>query len=155
MSGLYDKDFYQWIQQNIQLLRQGRWTEIDPDVLIDELENMAKSSQRELVSHLIILLAHLLKWQFQFTQLTETWQDFRGKSWRASIDEQRVQIQTQLEESPSLANYLAEAMDKAYPKAVKLAVKETQLPISNFPTHCPYRIEQLLDEDFYPQSYRT
>lgn len=139
MVGLYEKDFYQWIQQNIQLLRQGRLAEIDTEILIDELENMAKSSQRELVSHLIILLAHLLKWQH-----------FQGKSWRATIDEQRIQIQAQLEESPSLTNYLAEAIDKAYPKAIKLAVKETLLPPSHFPAGCPYTLAQLLDEDFYP-----
>ncbi len=150
MVGLYEKDFYQWIQQNIQLLRQGRLAEIDTEILIDELENMAKSSQRELVSHLIILLAYLLKWQFQFSQLTESWQHFQGKSWRATIDEQRIQIQAQLEESPSLTNYLAEAIDKAYPKAIKLAVKETLLPPSHFPAGCPYTLAQLLDEDFYP-----
>jgi hypothetical protein len=61
-----------------------------------------------------------------------------------------VQIQSQLEESPSLANYLVDAIDKAYPKAVKLAVKETQLPLAHFPTQCPYSVAQLLDEDFYP-----
>jgi len=150
MTNLYDKDFYQWIQQNISLLRQGRLAEIDTDILIDELENMARSNQRELVSHLIILLAHLLKWQFQLQQLSESWYHFQGKSWQASIDEQRVQIQSQLEESPSLANYLVDAIDKAYPKAVKLAVKETQLPLAHFPTQCPYSVAQLLDEDFYP-----
>ncbi|MEZ5671429.1 MAG: DUF29 domain-containing protein [Thiotrichaceae bacterium] len=104
---------------SIYLLRQGRLAEIDTDILIDELENMAKSNRRELVSHLIILLTYLLKWQFQLQQLTDSWHHFQGKSWRASIDEQRMQIQAQLEESPSLANYLQDAIGKAYPKAVK------------------------------------
>jgi hypothetical protein len=36
MTSLYDKDFYQWIQQNISLLRQGKLAEIDTDILIDE-----------------------------------------------------------------------------------------------------------------------
>lgn len=149
-TNLYDKDFYVWIQQNINLLRQGKLAEIDTDILIDELENMAKSNHRELVSHLIILLAHLLKWQFQLRQLTDSWHHFQGKSLQASIDEQRMQIHAQLEESPSLVNYLQDAIGKAYPKAVKLAVKEILLPTTHFPNTCPYAIEQLLNEDFYP-----
>lgn len=75
-------------------------TLIDVELLIDELESMAKRDRHELVSHLIILIAHLLKWQFQLKQLAE--QTFQGSSWRASIIEQRMYIERQLELSPSL-----------------------------------------------------
>jgi len=33
---------------------------------------------------------------------------------------------------------------------VKIALHETQLPATTFPTVCPYSIEEFLDEDFYP-----
>jgi len=147
---LYEKDFYHWIQHHIDLLKQGKFAEIDVELLIDELESMVKRDRHELVSHLIILIAHLLKWQFQLKQLTEQWQTFQGSSWRASIIEQRMQIERQLELSPSLKPYLTEAISQAYPKAVKIATQETGLPKTTFPESCPYQLEQLLDDNFYP-----
>jgi len=34
--------------------------------------------------------------------------------------------------------------------ALKLAIKETKLSSKMFPKECPYSMEQLLDENFYP-----
>ena len=53
-------------------------------------------------------------------------------------------------ENPSLKPYATEAIEKSYSRAVKLAHKETKLPISAFPAQCPYTQDQLLDENFYP-----
>ena len=55
-----------------------------------------------------------------------------------------------MENSPHLQKYLSEAVTKAYPKSVSLAVKETGLVVKTFPQECPYLIEQLLEDDFYP-----
>jgi len=142
MTGsLYEQDFYAWIHHHIKLLKQRKFAEIEVEILIDELESMAKRDRRELISHLVILILHLLKWQFQPLH--------RSHSWRSSIVEQRYQIHSQLEESPSLRAYLSEAMLKAYPKAVELASKESGLPASTFPEDCPYSLEQLLNDEFY------
>jgi hypothetical protein len=146
----YERDFDSWIQQHIALLKQGRVNEIDVDNLIEELEDMSKSDKRELTSHFKILIAHLLKWQFQLSQLSERWREFDGRSWRATIVEQRSEIADQLEQSPSLKRKLSESVIKAYPKAVEIAVDETGLPKSTFPESCPYTIDQLLDRKFYP-----
>jgi hypothetical protein len=139
---LYHQDFYAWIYHNIDLIRQGRVDKINLEILIEELEGMAKRDRRELISHLIILVAHLLKWQFQ--------SDPRSGSWRGSIREQRYQIARQLKDSPSLKPYVFEALMEAYPEAVEIAVEETSLPKSIFPQQCPYSVEELLKEDFYP-----
>jgi len=148
----YQQDFEHWVNQQITLLKTGRVHELDVEHLIEELEGMARRDRNELISHLIILIAHLLKWQFQLSQLTETWEQFSGKSWHHSILEQRYRIHEQLENTPSLQNYLHEATMKAYPKAVALAVDETGLPKSTFPPNCSYSIAQLLDKTFYPSS---
>ena len=141
----YQQDFYAWIYHNIELLRQRKFSEINIDTLIEELESMAKGDRRELRSHFIILIAHLLKWQFE--------PEHRSRSWRSSILEQRYQILEQLADSPSLKPRLSEAITQAYPGAVKIAMKETELPRSTFPKDCPYRLEELLDEDFYPDTH--
>jgi len=43
-----------------------------------------------------------------------------------------------------------EAIAGAYSAAVRLAHKETRLPLATFPERCPYASEQLLSDDFYP-----
>jgi hypothetical protein len=138
----YEQDFYSWIYRNIELLKQGKFSELDIDVLVDELESMAKRDRRELFSHLMVLIAHLLKWQFQPEQ--------RGGSWRGSILEQRIKIRKQLQESPSLKNKLPEGIETAYPDALRVAMNETGLSSGVFPNACPYSVEQILDESFYP-----
>ncbi len=47
---------------------------------------------------------------------------------------------------------LDEAVEEAYPDAVELARKETDLSIDIFPQQCPYSIEQIQNEAFYPES---
>jgi hypothetical protein len=147
----YEQDFDAWIQQHINLLKQGRLEEIDVDHLIEELEDMGKSNRRELVNRFIPLIAHLLKWQYQYKQLQNQWVTFTGGSWRGTITEQRTKMTKLLKQSPSLKGKLPEAILDAYPDALKVAVSETGLPKSTFPNSCPYTIEQLLDEDFYPE----
>jgi hypothetical protein len=138
----YEQDIYMWTLHNAQLLKQRRWDEVDVEHLIEELETMARRDQRELVSRFIVLLTHLLKWQFQPTQ--------RSNSWEGSIVEQRIQIMRLLKSAPSLKNYCPEAIADAYPDAVKIAVRETKLVAEIFPNDCPYTITQLLDESFFP-----
>ncbi len=141
---LYEQDLFAWTQQQINLLTHQRWHELDVENLIDELKCMATRDQREMTNRLIILIAHLLKWEFQ--------PDHQSGSWRGSIQEQRLQLNGLLEDSPSLHQQFIESLEKAYPQAVKLASKETELPTTKFPNECPYELAQLLDEDFLPST---
>jgi len=143
IQSLYEQDFNLWIQNHILLLKEQRFSEIDTAHLIEELEDMAKGDKREVVNRLIVLIAHLLKWQFQ--------PSMRGNSWSSSINEQRTQLHYLLADMPSLKGYLTEAIDKAYAPAFKLASQDTKLPVSTFPDSCPYNQSQLLNEDFYPE----
>jgi hypothetical protein len=149
---LYEHDFNAWIHNQISLLKAGKTNEIDVEHLIEELEDMGKSNLRELESRFIILIAHLLKWQFQLATLETQWQDFEGKSWRKTIIEQRTQLLYLLKKVPSLKQKLPHAITEAYSEAAMLAVKESKLSQAIFPTDCPYTIEQLLDDDFYPEN---
>lgn len=137
---LYEHDFYSWIQHHVALLKDSRFDEMDVNNLIEELEGMAKKDERELVSRLIILIAHLLKWQYQ--------PKMQSNSWQSSIIEQRAQILFLLEDVPSLSNKISAALLRAYPKAREIAVKETGLV--DLPKQCPYNEKQMLDDDFYP-----
>jgi len=147
---LYQTDYAAWAKRHVELLRARRFSEMDIEHLLDELSDMSKSERRELESRLLILIAHLLKWEHQYQTLSERWRDFKGDSWRATIVEQRKQLTVLLRQSPGLHSVLAETILAAYPDAVDLASKETRLPPETFPAQCPYRAEQLLKDEFFP-----
>ena len=151
-SELYQTDYSAWTRRQAELLRAGHYAELDIDHLLQELSDMSKSDRRELESRLLILIAHLLKWQFQYQTLSERWREFKGDSWRATIVEQRKQLAVLLRQSPGLKSILTETIGGTYPDAVDLACKETGRPPETFPAQCPYSGKQLFDDDWYPDA---
>jgi hypothetical protein len=152
LSDLYDRDYSAWAEKTAELLRQGRFSELDVEHLVEELGDMGKSQRQELVSRLRILLAQLLKWQFQYQRLSARWAEFEGKSWQNTLIEQRLALGYLLEDHPGLKSHLPAAVAKAYPQGVELAARESQLSAETFPAACPYTQPQILDPDFLPQA---
>lgn len=150
LSTLYESDYSAWAQRHAELLRAGRYAELDLDHLLEELSDMSKSERRELESRLLILLAHLLKWEYQYPMLSGRWREFDGRSWRVTIIEQRTRLAKLLKQAPGLQTLLAEAINTVYADVVQLASDETGLPPDTFPSHCPYTAEHLLDKAYYP-----
>ncbi len=148
---LYQKNYTAWAEKTAELLKAGKFSELDTEHLLEELAGMGASEYNELESRLTILIAHLLKWQFQYHQLSDKWKEFDGRSWRTTIIEQRTRIAKRLRKSPGLKKNLPEILSEAYEDALELAIKETRLPAATFPSECPYTFEQLLNDDFYPQ----
>lgn len=134
---MYNQDFYAWAMTNANLLREGRWTEIDAIHLVEELEAMGRSEKREFRNRLAILLAHMLKWRYQ-----SAW---RSKSWKYSIKEQQRKVAEVLEDSPSLQAMLDSLLESAYQDARLLAAKETGLDEETFPATCPYTLALAMD----------
>ncbi|PMY01382.1 DUF29 domain-containing protein, partial [Pseudomonas sp. GW460-13] len=81
MGTAYEKDVVAWAGEQAALLRGGKLSAIDVRHIADEIEDVGKSEQRELASRMSVLLAHLLKWQFQPSR--------RSKSWQFNIRTQR------------------------------------------------------------------
>ncbi|MBD1845453.1 DUF29 domain-containing protein [Cyanobacteria bacterium FACHB-63] len=141
---LYDRDFLEWTQQQAEHLQKGRWADLDVKNLVEELEALGRSEQKELGSHLQVLILHLLKCQYQ--------PERRTRSWETTISNCRDQIQDCLEDTPSLHRFLQDPawIEKYYRRERRDAAKETQREIDTFPVECPYTIDQLLDPDFQP-----
>ena len=138
----YDTDFYQWTQQQADLLRQGKLSALDIDHLLEEIESMGSSQKNSLQSYLFNVLMHLLKWQYQPQR--------RGTSWRMSIRNGRQHIQRLLRESPSLTPQLPAILEEEYPPARENAADETGLPLTTFPEQCPFTLEQITG-DYWPE----
>jgi len=134
---LHDQDFYTWTHRQAKLLREGKFSELDTEHLIEELESMGARERRELGNRLAILLAHLLKWQFQ--------PERQGNSWRRTIKIQRIEIAELLADNPGLKSELDDIFAKAYQKARMLAADDTQFEEASFPVESPFTWQQTLD----------
>jgi hypothetical protein len=141
---LYESDYLQWIQTNLQDLRNKDYERVDWENLFEEIEDMGRSERRALESNLIIVLLHLLKWQYQ--------PEKRTGSWERSIIEHRRRLKKALKESPSLKSYLTNILEENYSESVKQAKAETKLPLDAFPQQCPYELASILDDEFLPDS---
>lgn len=138
MSGLYERDFYAWSNEQAALLRSGNLAAADIANIAEEIESMGRSEKRELVSRLAILLLHLLKWRYQT--------DRRSRSWELSIDNSRDALGDHLADNPSLKSKVEEAVATAYRTARREAAIETGLPLETFPAACPWTFDQAMQD---------
>ena len=139
----YNSDFVEWTARNADLLRQGRFDEVDVPHVIEEIEDLGKNWHRALDSHTYQLIAHLLKWEYQ--------PDYPGRNgWRRSMAAQRIEIRKLLRKAPSLGPWLQDHLEENYADAVELASAETGLTPALFPERCPYTVENILDGNFLP-----
>lgn len=124
-------------------MEAGAFERLDLPNLIEEIADMARSQKKAIRSDLVILLTHLLEWQYQ--------SQHRSTSWAGSIVEHRRRIREEIEDSPSLAGYPGEVFVRCYRAAREQAAAETGLATSRFPEASPFAVEQALDPDFLPE----
>lgn len=138
----FDLDFVQWSNCQAQFLMEKRWTDLDLEHLIQEVQDLGKSERNAITSQLTRVLLHLLKWQYQPQKRSDSWLD--------SISDGRFQIELKIEDSPSLQSYPLEVIDRAYTRARKEAAQQMGLALSIFPAQCPYTLSQILASQWLP-----
>lgn len=143
MSATYHQDIIEWSREQAELLRSGQFSKLDIEHLADEIEDVGKSEQRELENRMAVLLAHLLKWEYQPGR--------RSSSWQRTIREQRKGIKRRLAKTSSLKATLKdrEWWEGVWSDAVISATKETD--IDCFSELCPWTPENINDSEFFPQ----
>lgn len=143
MNTLYDDDVIAWAEQQVALLRAGRWSELDVDNIIEEIEDVGRSEKRELQSRVVVLISHLLKWQYQPGR--------QGHSWSNTIKEQRDAIAEDIRKSPSLKRLLKDPKWLQATFRCARAEAEVQIKVYDLPETLPWSVEQLLSQDFFPE----
>ena len=140
----YETDVIAWANEQAAFIRSGRFDLLDIEHIADEIEDVGKSELRELESRMVVLLAHLLKWQYQAER--------RGNSWEATIRTQRANIVRRIKKTPSLKSSLADKdwWDGVWDDALALAVNETQFPLAVFPASCPWDFAAIISDEFWP-----
>jgi hypothetical protein len=145
-SRVYDHDYYAWAREQASALRERQIELLDFEHLAEEVDALADRDRRELRSRLMRILVHLLKWQFQASR--------RSRSWENTLDLQRTEIDGLLKSSPSLRRELPALITDAYAYAQRVAGREMRLDrdewLRRFPVECPWSVEQILNVEFYP-----
>jgi len=141
LKELYKIDDYLWLERTIELLKEKKLNELDIENLIEELEDLGRERKNKVESLLRQIIIHLL--------LLEYWSQeyqYNASLMQAEITEFRFQINGIL--TKNLQSYLASKIELIYQNSVKYTQRKTNLNI--FPEKCPYTLEQLLDEDWFP-----
>jgi hypothetical protein len=142
-AGLYERDYYVWVEEQVRLLCERRFDELDVDTLNDEFGDLGRNQKRSIRNNLVVVLLHLIKHRYQPRR--------RSRSWLASIEEHRRHLRKHFQDSPSLRGYARDEFIECYQDARQQAAIETGLPVERFPDQPPWTPEQTLDPDFLPE----
>lgn len=134
-SNIHDKDFYKWIRIQADFLKNGDYSKLDKDHLVEEMESLGNSERSRLKSFIENWLMHMLKAKYQ--------PYMHSRSWDLSIKEASIQANQTFKKNPSLQPELKEIFADAYEVATLRAYKETGLPDATFPEECEWNPNHL------------
>jgi hypothetical protein len=149
---LYEADFYAWTQQQARALRgldRSHWNgPLDLRHLAEEVEDLGKSERDAVRSHLRTVIEHCLKLEHSPTQPP------RG-NWIVSVTHARVALQDKL--TATLRHDALANLDRLYRQARLQAAAGLRAhgeieAARALPGACPYALDRLLEDDWYPAS---
>ncbi len=141
----YDADFFEWTVRQTDLLRSGRLDLIDVVNLAEEIESLGNSDRRGAVSHMAVLIEHLLKLRFSADVEPR-------RAWRSSVAKARVAVALIFDDSPSLRGRRKDLFDKAWHLGVTYAcrgvtpVEADAIAAAASPL---FTVDEALDPDFF------
>lgn len=96
---LYERDAYGWAMQQAELIRAGRFSEVDVGNLVEEIESLGRSERSQLRERMQTLIEHLLK-----LEASHSIDPRRG--WRETVHRSRRAVDRLLRDNPSLRGEL-------------------------------------------------
>jgi uncharacterized protein DUF29 len=116
---LYDVDFFRWTEEEAAVLRRAKDSNLplDWENLAEEIESLGRSDRRELRSQITRILRHLLK--LEASPAAES-----RAGWRSTVREARSEIESVLDDSPSLRGEAEAMIKKQIRAAAELAADD-------------------------------
>jgi Domain of unknown function DUF29 len=142
---LYDTDYQLWLEQTAAHLKVQDFSQIDLENLIEEIESLGRSEKHAISSYLMRLCEHLLKIKYW-----ESEREMCLRGWRGEVINFRLQIQEELETSPSLRSFLEDVFARQYKNGRKLFLNASELDAKLVPETPDFTLEQALNEDWLP-----
>ncbi|MEI7610765.1 MAG: DUF29 domain-containing protein, partial [Rhodospirillaceae bacterium] len=141
-ASLHKTDYWDWSREQAALLKAGRLSEIDADLLAEEIEEMGNEIRAASFSFIIRILEHLLKLRYST-------QDRYVRHWRAEVSNFRDELDERLTKSIENQIDLADLYRRA---ARRVGYKMTEKGFADrVPAACPWTLDQVRDEDYWPE----
>jgi hypothetical protein len=139
---LYEQDLYAWSKAQGDLLRAGRFAELDLDHLIEEIEDVGGALKRSVRNRIRTIVEHLLK--LEHSPATEP-----RPGWRATVRTQRVKLRDAL--TPTLRREVESELAQLYADARGLADGALRdhgedTAADALPATCPYSLDQITSD---------
>jgi hypothetical protein len=143
----YDDDFYAWTKYQADVLRTLRTDDnrFDRDNVVEEIESLGNSQRDAVRSQVRRILEHFLKLAYSPAP------DPRY-GWMGSIVEARAALNDQISET------LRQDVEATFARLYRDARRRAELGLleasaaSALPTACPYTLDDVLRDDWYPES---
>lgn len=147
---LYDEDYYAWTADQARALRRlagQRWNgPLDLEHLAEEVEDLGETERNTVLSRAERIIGHALK--LEHSRAREP-----RRQWILSIAEARRELARHL--TQSLRRVLKDELPASYRSERDLTARALRLydepeAADELPTECPYTLDQILDEDWFP-----
>ncbi len=139
LKQLYHQDLNLWRQEMINVIQNKQLENMDWDNLIEEINDMTASERRALRSYTKRLIEHILKLKYWNSE-----KEYNQRGWKKEVINFRDEINSILEESPSLNNYLEQNYLDWYKKSVKAMRQEFPIPDNNL-----VDLETIMTEEYF------
>ena len=144
-KALYESDYCLWIEQQLALLKERRFDQVDTDRLAHDLKALALEEEHQLQRRFQALLSDLLIWQYHY--------DFRSYPQKCRIETQRDHIRDMLEDMPGLVHCQQALFDAAYQEAVyEAAIRNYVWLPDNFHVGL-WTLNEVMDNQFWPEQW--
>ena len=136
---LYEQDFYAWSKAQADLLRAGRFSDLDLEHLIEEVDDLGEALYRSACSRVRTIIEHLLKLQFSPAAGPRP-------GWIETLYTQRSDLEGEL--TQSLRPRVEGALPRLYTQARRNTARSLEAygeraAADALPATCPYMLDQI------------
>lgn len=143
---MYEHQYYDWLMHQVRLLNDGRTGDADLKHIAEELEDMGNEAEAALTSFIRQTMVHLCKLEFARDQNP-------ANHWRVEIANFRAEVDDRIVNRFTNEAKLSAIYEKAWKKVPSiLAQSLTQDELAKIPVQCPYSMDQVRNEEFFPFS---
>ncbi|EAZ92752.1 DUF29 family protein [Crocosphaera chwakensis] len=152
-NNLYETDYDLWLKQQIEAVEKRDSDALDWDNLAEGLRDVSNFPRNLINDYLMMLLLYLMKTAVQ----RNVYLDFNSE-WMINIARHRILIKKLIKQYPkTLDSYLQTAITPIYAEVLELLLLEKDWKRNktyDYPKFCPFTIEQILDQNFFPNDQR-
>ena len=137
-----DREYDSWLIEQIELLKQRNFKDLDIDNLIEELETLVRREKSSVEQFAYLIMLHLLLVEYWYEE-----SEWNRNHWESEIVGFRLQLNNKL--TTNLYNHLEKRLDFLYDKAVIAAIKKTKssCPENRFPKERKYSLSDILKDE--------